>query len=50
MSLLTGRAGGADTGGVGAGAALPCRVAVERTIPVNTAACLVDTPSAVSDT
>ncbi len=51
VSLLTGPpAGSPDTGGVGAVAAMRRRVAVERTIPVNTAACLVETPPAINDT
>jgi serine/threonine protein kinase len=51
VSLLTGSgAGCADTAGVGAVAALRRRVAVVRTTPVNTAACLVETPPAISDT
>ena len=51
LSLLTGSgAGGADTAGVGAVAAVRRRAAVERTVPVNTAASLVETPPAISDT
>jgi hypothetical protein len=50
MSLLTGSgAGWVDTTGVGAVAAVRRRVAVERTIAVNTAACLVETPPAISN-
>jgi hypothetical protein len=47
VSLLTGT--GTGRGGGGVRAALPWRIAVDRTSPVSTAACLVDTPSAVID-
>ena len=47
VSLLTGTGTGTGRGGVRA--ALPWRIAVDRTSPVSTAACLVDTPSAVID-
>ena len=40
---------GAEGAGVGAVALLSRRVAVERTVAVNTAACLVETPPAISD-
>ena len=50
MSLLTGsRPGGAGEAGVGAVAVLRRRMAVERKLPVNAAAFLVDTPTAISD-
>jgi hypothetical protein len=56
VSLLTGTGTGTGTGpgpgtgrGGGVRAALPWRIAVDRTSPVSTAACLVDTPSAVID-
>jgi hypothetical protein len=49
VSLLAGStAGSVQTAGVSAVAAVRRRVAVERTSPVNVAACLVDTPCAVS--
>jgi len=35
--------------GVSAARFLRCRIDVDRTSPVNAAACLVDTPSAVID-